>query len=136
MWLFGGKKLKIQDKLGDFAGACYFIAASDGTVSDEERETIARSIVRLSGSAVTLEKIQRMLDQARAAIQSQGLENYLKSLGRGLDRDGRVELLGGAAMTLAADGQMADEEAAAYLRLAKILGFSRDEADQILAEVT
>jgi uncharacterized tellurite resistance protein B-like protein len=136
MRLFGGKKLKIQDKLGDFAGACYCIAAADGTVSEDEIQIIANSILQLSGGTAKLDEIQRMLDQARAAVQSSGLEAYLKGLGRDLDRDGRVEILAGAAMTLAADGHMSDEEAAAYLRLAKSLGFSHDDANQILSDAT
>src|SRR4051812_36424070 len=100
--LFGGKKLKIQDQLGDFAGACYCVAVADGKVSDGEIETIAKSILKLSGGSISVDEIQLMLDRARAAVQAKGLESYLKTLGRDLDRDGRAELLGGAAMTLAA----------------------------------
>ena len=44
--------------------------------------------------------------------------------------------MAGAAKTLAADGRMSPEEELAYIRLAKTLGFSIYEADEILIEST
>lgn len=136
MGLFGGKKLKIQERLGDFAGACYCIAAADGQVADGELQTIAQSIVSLTDGATPVDEIKRLLDVARDEVGKRGLEGYMKSLGRDLDRDGKAEILAGAAKTLAADGKMSPEEELAYTRLAKTLGFSIDEANEILSEAT
>lgn len=128
-------KQGLKDRLGDLAGACYCVAASDGYVADEEIDVIAEQIVAFAEREVGLGEVAGLLTSARDAVRSAGVEGYVAGLGRRLDEEARSQLLSAAAATMLADGEVSEVERKVYFQIAKALGVPEPEADFLIDTV-
>lgn len=128
-------KQGLKDRLGELAGACYCVAASDGHVADEEMAVIVDQIVAFAGRDVAVAEVEALLTSARDAVQAAGIDAYVAGLGRRLDEESRSQLLSAAAATMLADGEIAASERGVYSQIARALGVPEREAEFLIATV-
>jgi uncharacterized tellurite resistance protein B-like protein len=128
-------KQGLKDRLGELAGACYCVAASDGHVADEEIAVIAEQIVAFAEREVGLGEVEGLLVAARDQVRSAGIDGYVSGLGQRLDEEARSQLLSAAAATMLADGEVSGVERKVYFQIAKALGVPEPEADFLIDTV-
>lgn len=128
-------RLGVKNRLGELAGACYCVAASDGHVADEEIAVIAEQIVAFSEREVGLGEVEGLLVAARDEVRSTGIDAYVAGLANRLDEESRSQLLSAAAATMLADGQVSADERRVYFQIARALGMSEPEAEFLIDTV-
>jgi tellurite resistance protein len=127
--------MKIEDCLEEVAGACYCIAAADGTIAKEEVRAIASAISLASGGRVAVDRALKMVQHAYEQVEKIGRDEYLWGLGKQLDPAGKKQVLTAAALTMIADGEAADSEREVYLKIAQELGFEEADAEDIIRQL-
>jgi uncharacterized tellurite resistance protein B-like protein len=128
-------KQGVKGRLGELAGACYCVAASDGHVADEEIATIAEQIVAFAEREVGLGEVEVLLTTARDEVRAAGVDGYVAGLGRRLDEESRSQLLSAAAATMLADGRVSADERRVYFQIAQALGVPAPEAEFLIDTV-
>lgn len=120
----------------------YLAADADGEFSDEERDHLASSIRDLvRGSpheaGLTADKLAAMLDQMRERLKSAGRDERLKAVRQALgDRQSCKAAFGLSVRVTAADGIVRTTEREFIMDLADALDVDRDEAADLVRELT
>ena len=127
--------MKIEECLEEVAGACYCIAAADGTIAQEEVRAIASAISLASAGKVGVDRALQMLRQAQVEVEKVGRAEFLWGLGKQLDLPGKKQVLTAAALTMISDGEAADSERDVYLQIAQELGFEEADAEDLIREL-
>jgi len=122
--------------LAGLVHSAVLMAASDGEAADEEIETIRATIRGFVGDENADEKkIDELISTTAEALQNEGLEAVLSALPQLLPGELTTPGLQVAALVMISDQNAADEEAQVYGMIAKALGFSKSQADKILADI-
>lgn len=128
------EKLRIEGEiLWAITMAAFTMAAADGRLADEEVEALARAILEVADEPNASEDdVQELLETDLALYEQLGFDGCAREVEERLP----TKELRGVALQLAAavayaDGHLAREEEAAYARLARVLGFTPEEADRL-----
>lgn len=106
-----------------FAGLCFQVMEADGTVSDEEQRHL-RDLLR-ERYDLTEEQLTELMHAGRDAGQEAvDYYRFTSDLGRHLDPDQRVDLLGVLWDLVHADGKRSEMEDHVIWRIADLLGVS------------
>lgn len=122
----------ISERLADIAGLGYAVAAADGDVTEKEIRVVAFSIWQFAKETVAMEQIEQHLLTAARAIEEQGLQNYVKSLGKNLNEPAQRRLFTMACLVAVADGHASPHEADVLVWIGKNLGMKEDDVRHIL----
>jgi tellurite resistance protein len=130
------------DKLEAVVEAMMLAADADGEVSEEERVELASSIQSIArdthhAEALTVERLTPLMNRALGRIASEGRQSRIVAVRQGLgDPDARKAALGLAISVTAADGIVRTSERELILDLAEGFEIDRDEAADLVAELT
>lgn len=130
------------DKLNALVETMYLAADADGEFSDDERDELAASIEQVAKgtdheSAFSGQRLTALLDAARADLERDGRPKRLAAVKARLSDDGeRKGALGMAINVTAADGILRTSEREFILDLAEALDVDRDEAADLVRDIT
>jgi tellurite resistance protein len=117
--------------------AAMIIACADGELTQDEVNTVGDVIDGFFDGNVTRKDINEMLNLSLSTLEQQGLEARMHAVAENLPSDElrALALQAAAAVALADQEGDEDEEDEVYYDLAGVLGFSRDDADEIWDQV-
>lgn len=113
--------------------AAFMMAAADGRLADEEIEALARAILDIADEPNASEDdVQELLETDLQLYEKLGFDGCAREIEKRLPSKAlRSVALQLAAAVAYADGHLAREEEAAYARLARVLGFTKEEAEAL-----
>jgi tellurite resistance protein len=116
--------------------AGYLVACADGTISDEERETMVQAIELLSQGTVIEWELETLLDDCAQRRTDAGAEARAEAVGRELKDLGGAEagLLFAAFVAHASSG-VDDQEAGVLHAIAKAAGVGKGKVTALLKRV-
>jgi tellurite resistance protein len=116
--------------------ASYLMARADGKLTEDEYQALGEALVSLAEEPISQEQLHGLLDQHESLLQRVGVEGAAHEMVKRLpNQDARRAALIMAATIAFVDGEVSDEEGDTFLALSVALGFSEDEAEEILEEV-
>lgn len=124
----------ISAEMGPLAEAMYLMMSADGEVSSDEREVLRGALRNLSDDTVRSAHIERLLDDAKARVESEGREARLGAVAQDLSDDqarGEVAFVLAAAIAFA-DNAIADQENELLNSFAELLGLDESRANELL----
>lgn len=122
---------------GPLCEAMFLMMSADDNVSDSEREVLKGALRNLSGDTLRGVHIEKLLEEAKTKVASEGREKRTASVIDALKGDSaRAEVAFVLAAAIAfADNAIADEENDVLNDFAEGLGISEDRADHLLDSV-
>jgi tellurite resistance protein len=107
---------------------------ADGVVEDSEIEAIQQIMGKLEGKPITRSDIEA--EVKRAQTDSDGIEEYCKSMAGYLNDSGREMVVKAAILVASADGRVDESERLALATIASALNMSRTHFSGIIAGMT
>jgi tellurite resistance protein len=122
--------------LAGIVEAGFLIAAYDGTVRDEKLEEIATVIRAFTNESASDDDIMGLLNACAMGLDRDGYDARIDVMVRHLPSDAlRRYALNCAATVIACDDDFSDlREGEMFMAMAEAIGFSRDEAFDLLEE--
>ncbi len=129
--------MNMSTEYGPLCEAMFLMMSADNDVSDSEREVLKGALRNLSGDTLRGVHIEKLLDEAKTKVESEGRDKRTASVIEVLKGDSaRAEVAFVLAAAIAfADNAIADEENDVLNDFAEGLGISEDRADHLLDSV-
>jgi hypothetical protein len=147
--MFGNRKIKLssdrQKQEIELAGQIlagvvesgFLMAASDGVITEEEVEALARVIVEVTDGAASADDVNEILELCNSALEAEGYDARIAAVGALLPNDeSKAVALTVAAHVLCCDDEYdPDTEGEVYFGLAEGMNVSHAAAKDILGDV-
>jgi uncharacterized tellurite resistance protein B-like protein len=124
-------------KLEALVEVMFLAASADGDFSDVEREHFVKSVESLTDGRIAHAKLETLVSDATAALESEGREARLASVKARLpDAGSRKVALSLVIQVTAADGIIRTSERELILETAEALEIDRDEAANLVSKLS
>jgi uncharacterized tellurite resistance protein B-like protein len=124
-------------KLEALVEVMFLAASADGEFSDVEREHFVKSVESLTDGRIAHAKLEALVSDAAAALESEGREARLASVKARLpDAGSRKVALSLVIQVTAADGIIRTSERELILETAEALEIDRDEAASLVSKLS
>jgi tellurite resistance protein len=135
--LLSAEETEAVDQVGPIAETMYLMMCADGTITDDERDTLVGAIRGLTGNLLQDGTINVMVERYQQAVRTHGRDARLQEIAHRLSdkRSDAESAFALAAAVALADDSVADAEREFITRLAEWLNITPERASAIVNEV-